>query len=187
MDGMMEFLSSGPGMAVAGVVAALVGWVAFSLDTNKEERRRRALAISQKLAGLGFKRLPVVFNDYAVGDYSGMFRELHELHEILSDPAQRQAEFQKVVQLLIEEKLKDPEKLAELRKLVDKAQAALNSSNPLAAAADLAASAMDVARTGTIGNHLLTVEDSPLIPKLDRLETLLKSFVDKTATDKPAA
>lgn len=52
-----------------------VKWV-FRVDTEIENRRRRAVELSAKLTGLGFKSMAELFMDYAVGDYSGMFSKM---------------------------------------------------------------------------------------------------------------
>lgn len=62
---------------VLAAVAAYFGvkW-AFRVDTEIENRRRRAVELSAKLTGLGFKSMAELFMDYAVGDYSGMFSKM---------------------------------------------------------------------------------------------------------------
>ncbi len=59
--------------AVAAYFA--VKWL-FRVDTAIENRRRRAIELSAKLTGLGFKSMAELFMDYAVGDYSGMFSKM---------------------------------------------------------------------------------------------------------------
>lgn len=62
------------------VLAALAAYFAakwlFRKDTEIENRRRRAVELSAKLTGLGFKSMAELFMDYAVGDYSGMFSKM---------------------------------------------------------------------------------------------------------------
>ena len=61
-------------LAVAAAYFA-VKWL-FRKDTEIENRRRRAVELSAKLTGLGFKSMAELFMDYAVGDYSGMFSKM---------------------------------------------------------------------------------------------------------------
>jgi hypothetical protein len=59
------------------IVAAYFGVKWFCrVDTEIENRRRRAVELSAKLTGLGFKSMAELFMDYAVGDYSGMFSKM---------------------------------------------------------------------------------------------------------------
>ena len=63
-------------IALAAVAAYFgVKW-GFRKDTEIENRRRRAVELSAKLTGLGFKSMAELFMDYAVGDYSGMFSKM---------------------------------------------------------------------------------------------------------------
>jgi hypothetical protein len=63
-------------IALAALAAYFgVKW-AFRKDTEIENRRRRAVELSAKLTGLGFKSMAELFMDYAVGDYSGMFSKM---------------------------------------------------------------------------------------------------------------
>lgn len=174
MESLTSFLGTTPGLITIVGIMFGIGWMLFSADDRVEERRRRAGDVARTLSSLGFKKLPLIFADYSIGDYSGMLRGIHELHDILIDPAQRQAELEKVFQLLIEEKLKDPDKLKVLQKLVDAARVAFESGQPLAASGDLARQLLDVVKTGAIGNRLMTVPDSPLVPNLPNLNLLEK-------------
>jgi hypothetical protein len=113
------FLSSPAGIVVVAVATFAVGWLLFGADTRIEDRRRRAMELARKLSALGFKRLPTLFEDYAIGDYSGLLRAIKELHDVLTDPAQRHAELETVFRLLLEEKFKDPAQKQALLKLID--------------------------------------------------------------------
>ncbi len=59
--------------AVASYFA--VKWL-FRKDTEIENRRRKAVELSARLTGLGFKSMAELFMDYAVGDYSGLFSKM---------------------------------------------------------------------------------------------------------------
>ena len=62
---------------VLGALAAYfsVRWF-FRIDTAIENRRREAAHLANKLSEMGFKELPEVFLNYAVGDYSGMANQI---------------------------------------------------------------------------------------------------------------
>jgi hypothetical protein len=174
MDSLTAFLGTTPGLITVIGATFAIGWALFSADNRVEERRRRAADVARKLSELGFKKLPLVFTDYSIGDYSGMLRGIHELHDILADPAQRQAELETVFELLIREKLRDPDKLKVVQKLVDTAQQAFASGDPLKASQELASQLMDVVKSGVIGNRLMSMQNSPLVPHLPNLSLLEK-------------
>jgi hypothetical protein len=181
MDNFAEFVNSPLGMlSVAGVTFAL-GWLLFGADTRIEERRRRAIEFARKLSAIGFKKLPAIFEDYAVGDYSGMFRAMKELHDVMHDPAQRQAELEQVFKLLLEEKFRDPAQKQALLKLVSDMQAATTDGrNPLESTGQLAKDVMDVIRSGELGNRLLTATaEHPSLPNLQALDGLVRSFFQR--------
>ena len=62
------------------VLAGLACWFgvkwAFRKDTEIEDRRRKAIDMSARLTQMGFTSMAKVFEDYAVGDYSGMFSKV---------------------------------------------------------------------------------------------------------------
>ena len=93
----------------AAGAAFLIGRILFRLDSKIEDRRRNASKLAGKLDGLGLVRLPAVLIDYSVGDYSGMSSKIRELIEAIGEPAQRHAEFGKVVRAILSEQMKDPE------------------------------------------------------------------------------
>jgi hypothetical protein len=160
-----------------------LGWLLFGADTRIEERRRRAIEFARKLSAIGFKKLPTIFEDYAVGDYSGMFRAMKELHDVMHDPAQRQAELEQVFKLLLEEKFRDPAQRQALLKLVADMQAATaDGKNPLESTSQLAKDVMDVIRSGELGNRLLTTTaDHPALPNLQALDGLVRHLFTKDA------
>lgn len=65
---------------VAIALAGLAAWFgvkwAFRKDTEIEDRRRKAIDLSSRLSAMGFKSMATLFQDYAVGDYSGMFSKM---------------------------------------------------------------------------------------------------------------
>lgn len=191
MENFAEFVNSPLGMlSVAGVTFAL-GWLLFGADTRIEERRRRAIEFARKLSAIGFKKLPAIFEDYAVGDYSGMFRAMKELHDVMHDPAQRQAELEQVFRLLLEEKFRDPAQKQALLKLVSDLQAATTDGrNPLESTGQLAKDVMEVIRSGDLGNRLLTgTAEHPTLPNLQALDGLVSRLLrhEPSVTAAPAA
>jgi len=157
MENAADFINSPMGMLVVAGGTFVLGWLLFGADSRIEERRRRAIEFSRKLSAIGFKKLPTIFEDYAVGDYSGMFRAMKELHDVMHDPAQRQAELEQVFKLLLEEKFRDPAQKQSMLKLIDDLKAATaDGRDPLDSTAQLAKSVMDALRSGEIGNRLLT-------------------------------
>lgn len=189
MDNLSEFFNSPVGMLSATGAAFALGWLLFGADTRIEERRRRAIEFARKLSAIGFKKLPAIFEDYAVGDYSGMFRAMKELHDVMHDPAQRQAELEQVFKLLLEEKFRDPAQRQALLKLVGDLQAATTDGrNPLESTGQLAKDVMDVIRSGEIGNRLLTATGAhSTLPNLQALEGLVARLFTKDAVAPPSA
>lgn len=107
-------------LAAIGVAMFFVGQLLFKGDTAIENRRRAATRLAGRLRELGFTRLPPILEDYAVGDYSGMIGKIRDVAEILGDEKERQAEFERVFQLILESKMKDPEKRDGLIKAFEK-------------------------------------------------------------------
>jgi hypothetical protein len=179
MDNLAELINSPIGIFAVGATTFGLGWLLFGADTRIEERRRRAIEFARKLSGIGFKKLPAVFEDYAVGDYSGMFRAMKELHDVMQDPAQRQAELEQVFKLLLEEKFRDPAQKQALLKLVDDLKAATaDGKNPLDSTGQLAKDVMEAIRSGSIGNSLLTGSAASAgLPNLQALDSLLSRLL----------
>lgn len=70
-------------IVLAGVACWFgVKW-AFRKDTEIEDRRRKAIDMSARLTQMGFKSMASLFQDYAVGDYSGMFSKMSMVVEKL--------------------------------------------------------------------------------------------------------
>lgn len=184
MDNVAEFINSPGGLLAVGAITFALGWLLFGVDTRVEERRRRAIEFARKLSGIGFKKLPAVFEDYAVGDYSGMFRAMKELHDVMQDPAQRQAELEQVFKLLLEEKFRDPAQKQALLKLVDDLKAATaDGRNPLDSTGQIAKDVLDAIRSGGLGNTLLTGSvQSAGLPNLQALDGLLGRLLPSQTT-----
>jgi hypothetical protein len=183
MDNLAELINSPLGILTVGAATFALGWLVFGADTRVEERRRRAIEFARKLSALGFKKLPTLFEDYAVGDYSGMFRAMKELHDVMQDPAQRQAELEQVFKLLLEEKFRDPAQKQALLKLVDDLKAATaEGKNPLDSTGQLARDVMDALRSGGLGNRLLTGSAPAAgLPGLNAVDGLLGRWLPNLA------
>lgn len=111
------------GLSLAWVVAAvavgvLAGQFAFRKDTQREERRKSALAVSRVLSGKGLVTVPLVLEMYAVGDYSGMLHHLREAAITLNNPAAAAAEFDAIFEKMLVAKLANGEVKAELVKRI---------------------------------------------------------------------
>lgn len=116
-----------------GVAMFFVGRLLFQGDTSVEQRRRAATRLAGRLRELGFTRLPPILEDYAVGDYSGMISRIREVADLLGDERERQAEFERVFQLILEARLRDPERRDLLLKTVDRLRALHERPAPPAA------------------------------------------------------
>ena len=163
MESFVDFLSSPQGMLLSAAAAFGIGWLLFGADSRIEDRRRRAIELSGKLRQVGFTKLPVFLEDYAVGDYSGMVRSIKELHDIMHDPAQRAAELDRVVKLVLEMKFKDPEQRAAVLKLVDDLKSATESGKkPLDTAPQLISDAAALIRTGPLA---IDASATPSVPQ----------------------
>jgi len=71
-------------LAVVAVVAT-ISWV-FRKDDVIEERRRNMLKLYSRLQELGLERLAGFAQAYIVGDYSGLYKEAHNLMHDIMDP-----------------------------------------------------------------------------------------------------
>lgn len=110
-------------LGAIGVAMFFVGQLLFKGDSAIENRRRVATRLAGRLRELGFTRLPPILEDYAVGDYSGMISKIREVADLLGDERERQSEFERVFQLVLEAKMRDPEKREALIKTVDRLRA----------------------------------------------------------------
>lgn len=110
-------------LVALGIVAFCVGQLLFKGDHSIDTRRRAATRLAGRLRELGFTRIPPILEDYSVGDYVGMVGKVRDVAELLGDEKERQAEFEKVFQLVLEAKMKDPDKRDSLVKAFDKLKA----------------------------------------------------------------
>lgn len=110
-------------LVALAVVAFCLGQLLFKGDHSVDTRRRSATRLAGRLRELGFTRIPPILEDYSVGDYVGMVGKVRDVAELLGDEKERQAEFEKVFQLVLEAKMKDPDKRDSLIKAFDKLKA----------------------------------------------------------------
>jgi hypothetical protein len=123
------------------VAAAFAGRWLYQKDTEVEDRRRAALKTAEALRGKGLTSVSAFFEDYAVGDYSGMAKKLKDTAITLANSASLQGEFAVVFEKLLAEKLADP---AEAAKLADKAVKASEPSGLVEVAKAVAAKVASV-------------------------------------------
>jgi len=72
--------------ALIGAVAVLGGRWLYTKDTEKEERRRAASKLAGVLRAGGLEHVPQFLEDYSVGDYSGMAKEIKKAALLLENP-----------------------------------------------------------------------------------------------------
>lgn len=126
-------------LILVGVVAILGGkhgfnWL-FAKDTEKENRRRAAFKLAAQLKAYGLNRIPDFLGDYAVGDYSGMFEQIHDLAKVaVADPTAIVKELEQVYTNILKVKLSSEEGRAYLSAQLS---AAALPSAPLPAPVDL--------------------------------------------------
>jgi hypothetical protein len=105
-------------IVVSSVLAVFVGAFIFRKDTEKENRRKAAIAGSQVASSFGLTHLPKLLTCYAVGDYSGIAHEVKELAKLSLNPVLLQAEMDSVLAAVVQKKAATPEGKAELLKLI---------------------------------------------------------------------
>lgn len=105
-------------IALASVAAYVVGKLFVRGDSAVEERRRGALTllVDAEKAGLGF--LAPLLQDYAVGDYSGVVKEVGKLRDGLHDPERRRLALQTFLAKQFELHAADPDGRAAIEALV---------------------------------------------------------------------
>ena len=123
-------------------LCALCAWLAakwlFKKDTEIENRRKSAAELAATLKAMGFVRLPELFINYSVGDYSGMARQITDVAKTLAGGEKAVlAECADVFETLLSVNLRTPEgrevvrmRLAEADKLVAPAAPAAPVADP---------------------------------------------------------
>ena len=97
-------------IALSGLCAWLAAKWLFKKDTEIENRRKAAADLAASLKALGFVRLPVLFLNYAVGDYSGMAQQIIDMARTLAGGEKSvMAECADVFKTLMDVNLRTPE------------------------------------------------------------------------------
>ena len=107
---------------LAGITAAaLLVRGLFRVDDVVEARRKDAIEISNDLGEVGLGVLQPLLNNYAVGDYSGLFGEAKRIARVMRDPAQRDAALLKLFNAQLDKRLSDPTERAEIQRRLTEA------------------------------------------------------------------
>jgi len=107
----------------------------FRKDTEIEDRRRKAIELSAKLTAMGFKSMAQLFQDYAVGDYSGMFSKMAMVVEKLrGNDKDILADLSDVFDNLMKMKLATQEGRALVRSELESVERMLSPAAPVASA-----------------------------------------------------
>jgi len=110
------------------VAAGLAGFVAVQLGEKIEDKHRHALKIAEWGRENGLSWLPRLLESYAVGDKSGIVKQLAELYATFSDDDARAVAFDKIRRRQLEIGLADPAKreiiyqAVDARKILDAAE-----------------------------------------------------------------
>lgn len=116
--------------AAIAAVGLLGAKVVLKKDTQKEERRRAANRMAGTLRSYGFKKIPQFFEDYGVGDYSGMAHSIGNLaRTALEGEDAVVKELQEVFKNVLAKQVETEEGRAYIEAVVSNAK-----SNPVAAA-----------------------------------------------------
>lgn len=112
-------------VVLAGVLAFGILQFLFKVDDKVESRRKKSIDLAQEYSKLGFKRLPKLFNTYAIGDYSGLYGLIEDLLNDIRQPDQIILELEGPAMAFIDHALKNQYKRAEvIRILQSKLEAA---------------------------------------------------------------
>lgn len=107
-------------VGLASVAAYAIGKLMVKGDGAVEERRRGAmtLVVDAEKAGLSF--LTPILQDYAVGDYSGVLKEVSKLRDGLHDPEKRKLALATFLEKQFELYAADTEGAKKIMALVEK-------------------------------------------------------------------
>src|SRR5260370_397045 len=108
MDSLNDFLTSPPGLIVAGVAAFVIGSLFFNVKQWEAHWKQWAIDTSKAMSKAGLVHTPKILDGLAVGDLAGAFREIKGLADVFKDPKQLAAEFQSLFQKLLGSAFKDP-------------------------------------------------------------------------------
>jgi len=101
------------------LACAAIGYLLYRGDARVEARREHAIEIAAKSREEGFEILPELLEKYAIGDYSGLVKEMAVQYRIFRKDDARRAMYMKFLRRQLEVGLADPERRAEIYKAVD--------------------------------------------------------------------
>ena len=97
-------------LALAGVAG--IGYALYKRDSAVEQRRKNAIQIGRELSDEGLDHIPLILDDYAVGDYSNMASRIGTWHEFLRNGENRKAFLNGFLKKQLDRALDDPERRA---------------------------------------------------------------------------
>lgn len=112
-----------------GLAMFALGMWLFRKDTEIENRRRLAGKAAGELRGkYGLTMIPLLLEDYSVGDYSGMATRIKDIAELLLDPKRTAVEFDEIFSRLLTIRMSDPESRTALLARIEKLRLAQEGS-----------------------------------------------------------
>ncbi len=118
-------------IALVGLVVILGVCVLFRRDTDQENRRRGYIASSKLMDEIGLTRLSDAFENAAIGDYSGLYREGAALAKEISNPEKMMALLSESFYKQLPNRLKRPEDQVKIFAAVKEAKASLSKPAPV--------------------------------------------------------
>lgn len=94
--------------ALIGLVAIGVGRWLYKKDTEKEDRRRAAAQLAGVYRSAGLVNTAVFLENYSVGDYSGMAKQIKKAAALLENPAAGEKVLQDLLTRIKEAAEKNP-------------------------------------------------------------------------------
>lgn len=131
MQELLDFIRTPAGVAVLFAGLAVLSYIVMLLRHRVEDRRKKAQEISAELRTVGgFKFLPTLLDEYAVGDYSGMLRTIVAIGKMLKNKPERVAEFFGVGDAVLKDMAQDPAYRPQVVKLMADLQGLLDQHLP---------------------------------------------------------
>jgi hypothetical protein len=170
MESLNEFLTSPPGLLVAGVAAFVIGSIFFNVKQWEAHWKQWAIDTSKAMSKAGLVHTPKILDGLAIGDLAGAFREIKGLADVFKDPNQLAAEFATVFENMLDAAFKDPAQAKALQQLANDAVAAFATGDPAQAAGQLAADAQSVLSAnplfGPLAQNGLSLPTLQLLPHI---------------------
>jgi len=101
------------------LACAAIGYLLYRGDARVEARREHAIEIAAKSREEGFEILPELLEKYAIGDYSGLVKEMAVQYRIFRKDDARRAMYMKFLKRQLEVGLADPERRAKIYEAVE--------------------------------------------------------------------